>query len=98
MGTPFNSRDIPWGIPMPEVDPDIVGKTLYVWPDSLIAPIAFTEVALEAQGRDPKSTRISVIRMPRSISSWAKITSSFTPAGVDVGGVAASVGSPTHRR
>ncbi len=48
------SRDIPWGIPMPEVDPEIAGKTLYVWPDSLIAPIAFTEVALEAQNRDPE--------------------------------------------
>lgn len=44
------SRDIPWGIPMPEVDPDIVNKTLYVWPDSLIAPIAFTEAALEKRG------------------------------------------------
>ena len=48
------SRDIPWGIPMPVVDPDIEGKTLYVWPDSLIAPIAFTEAALEKQGRDPE--------------------------------------------
>jgi methionyl-tRNA synthetase len=49
------SRDIPWGIPMPEVDPDIVNKTLYVWPDSLIAPIAFTEAALEKKGLDPAS-------------------------------------------
>ncbi len=44
------SRDIPWGIPLPEVDPDVAGKTLYVWPDSLIAPITFTELALEARG------------------------------------------------
>ena len=29
-------------------------KTLYVWPDSLIAPISFSEVALKANGRDPK--------------------------------------------
>ncbi len=27
------------------------GKTLYVWPDSLIAPIVFTQVALEKSGR-----------------------------------------------
>jgi methionyl-tRNA synthetase len=47
------SRDIPWGIPMPEVDPDMAKKTLYVWPDSLIAPISFTEAALEAKGEDP---------------------------------------------
>jgi methionyl-tRNA synthetase len=30
------------------------GKTLYVWPDSLIAPISFSQVALKNQGRDPK--------------------------------------------
>ncbi len=48
------SRDVSWGIPMPkELDPEMEGKTLYVWPDSLIAPIAFTQVALKAQGRDP---------------------------------------------
>jgi methionyl-tRNA synthetase len=47
------SRDIPWGIPMPDVDPEIVGKTLYVWPDSLIAPISFSQVALEQKGLDP---------------------------------------------
>lgn len=49
------SRDVAWGIPMPvDVDPEMAGKTLYVWPDSLIAPIAFTQVALKGQGRDPK--------------------------------------------
>ncbi len=49
------TRDVTWGIPMPEdIDPDLKGKTLYVWPDSLIAPISFTKVALSKQGRDPK--------------------------------------------
>jgi len=33
--------------------PDMAGKTLYVWPDSLIAPISFSQVALAQQGRDP---------------------------------------------
>ena len=48
------TRDIAWGIPVPEdIDPDLAGKTLYVWPDSLIAPLSFTQVALEHQGRDP---------------------------------------------
>jgi len=47
------TRDIPWGIPMPDLDPDIAGKTLYVWPDSLIAPIAFCQLALERKGREP---------------------------------------------
>ena len=28
------------------------GKTLYVWPDSLIAPIIFTQVALSQMGHD----------------------------------------------
>jgi methionyl-tRNA synthetase len=47
------TRDIPWGIPVPEIDPEITGKTLYVWPDSLIAPIAFSQVALIQKGKDP---------------------------------------------
>lgn len=47
------TRDIAWGIPVPDVDPDLAGKTLYVWPDSLIAPIAFTQVALKERGDDP---------------------------------------------
>jgi methionyl-tRNA synthetase len=49
------SRDVAWGIPMPaDIDPEMKGKTLYVWPDSLIAPIAFTQVALKAKGKDPE--------------------------------------------
>jgi len=49
------TRDVSWGIPVPaEIDPDMKGKTLYVWPDSLIAPISFSRVALAKQGRDPK--------------------------------------------
>ncbi|MCC2679190.1 MAG: methionine--tRNA ligase [Pseudobdellovibrio sp.] len=47
------TRDVSWGIPVPpEIDPDMKGKTLYVWPDSLIAPIVFTQVALKQSGRD----------------------------------------------
>lgn len=50
------TRDVTWGIPVPpECDPDLVGKTLYVWPDSLIAPIVFTQVALKKSGRDPET-------------------------------------------
>ncbi|MGZ3724406.1 MAG: methionine--tRNA ligase [Pseudobdellovibrio sp.] len=46
------TRDVSWGIPVPpELDPDMKGKTLYVWPDSLIAPIVFTQVALEKSNR-----------------------------------------------
>lgn len=48
------TRDVSWGLPLPsDLDPDMVGKTLYVWPDSLIAPISFSQVALAASGRDP---------------------------------------------
>lgn len=48
------TRDVTWGIPVPaEIDPEMKDKTLYVWPDSLIAPISFTKVALSKQGRDP---------------------------------------------
>lgn len=49
------TRDVSWGIPVPEgLDPEMKGKTLYVWPDSLIAPIVFTQVALEKSGRNPE--------------------------------------------
>jgi len=48
------TRDIAWGIPLPiDLDPDMAGKTLYVWPDSLIAPISFSQVALIQKGLDP---------------------------------------------
>ncbi len=48
------TRDVTWGIPVPaEIDPEMKDKTLYVWPDSLIAPISFTKVALASLGRDP---------------------------------------------
>jgi len=47
------TRDVAWGLPVPpELDPELAGKTLYVWPDSLLAPISFTQVALQHQGRD----------------------------------------------
>jgi methionyl-tRNA synthetase len=47
------TRDIAWGIPVPDIDPELAGKTLYVWPDSLIAPISFSQVALVHKGLDP---------------------------------------------
>ena len=48
------TRDVAWGIPLPaDLDPDMAGKTLYVWPDSLIAPISFCQVALNQKGVDP---------------------------------------------
>ncbi|OFZ55068.1 MAG: methionine--tRNA ligase [Bdellovibrionales bacterium RIFOXYC1_FULL_54_43] len=48
------TRDVAWGIPLPtDLDPEMEGKTLYVWPDSLIAPISFTKVALNEKGADP---------------------------------------------
>ena len=47
------TRDVAWGIPVPEeLDPEMVGKTLYVWPDSLIAPISFSQLALQQRGAD----------------------------------------------
>jgi methionyl-tRNA synthetase len=46
------SRDVTWGIPMPvDLDPEMAGKSLYVWPDSLIAPISFSQVALKEKGK-----------------------------------------------
>src|SRR5690606_13624824 len=48
------TRDVTWGIPVPsEIDPEMKDKTLYVWPDSLIAPISFSKVALKNRGAKP---------------------------------------------
>jgi methionyl-tRNA synthetase len=47
------TRDVVWGLPLPaDLDPELAGKTLYVWPDSLIAPISFTQVALAQKRLD----------------------------------------------
>lgn len=47
------TRDVSWGIPVPtDLDEGMEGKTLYVWPESLIAPISFTKVALKKKGCD----------------------------------------------
>jgi methionyl-tRNA synthetase len=47
------TRDVAWGIPLPtDLDPDMAGKTLYVWPDSLIAPISFSQVAMIQKNED----------------------------------------------
>lgn len=53
------TRDVAWGIPVPKSHETFLKsegqpKTLYVWPDSLIAPIVFTQVALEKSGRSPE--------------------------------------------
>jgi methionyl-tRNA synthetase len=48
------TRDVEWGIPLPDIDPaidpELANKTLYVWPDSLIAPISFSQLALKKRG------------------------------------------------
>jgi len=50
------TRDVEWGIPVPPgLDAEMTGKTLYVWPDSLIAPISFSQLALTADGRGLES-------------------------------------------
>lgn len=46
------TRDIAWGVPVPEEETDLAGKTLYVWPDSLIAPLSFSQVALKQHGEN----------------------------------------------
>ncbi len=51
------SRDIDWGIPLPDLDPELAGKTLYVWPDSLIAPISFTRLCLQNRGEPEDAHR-----------------------------------------
>lgn len=48
------SRDVKWGISLSEhcglSDTERLAKTLYVWPESLIAPLSFTKQALSLRG------------------------------------------------
>tara|TARA_Y100001954_G_C15827537_1_gene613047 strand:+ start:1248 stop:3179 length:1932 start_codon:yes stop_codon:yes gene_type:complete len=49
------TRDVSWGIPVPkDRDEGMENKSLYVWPESLIAPISFTQTALKKKGLDPE--------------------------------------------
>lgn len=61
------TRDVAWGLPLPtDLDADLAGKTLYVWPDSLIAPISFSQVALQKRGEDPKRASDEFWRDPEA--------------------------------
>lgn len=50
---PFRlTGNIEWGVPAPEFDEDSKGLTVWVWPESLWAPISFTQTYLEQCGCD----------------------------------------------
>lgn len=50
---PFRlTGNIDWGVPAPKFEQDGEDLTVWVWPESLWAPISFTQTYLEAQGRD----------------------------------------------
>ena len=54
---PFRlTGNIEWGVPAPELE-DEKGLTVWVWPESLWAPISFTVAYLAAQGRDTEEWR-----------------------------------------
>ena len=54
---PFRlTGNIEWGVPAPELE-DEKGLTVWVWPESLWAPISFTVAHLAAQGRDTEEWR-----------------------------------------
>ncbi|HHY83377.1 MAG TPA: class I tRNA ligase family protein [Clostridiales bacterium] len=49
---PFRlTGNVEWGVPAPEKE-GVKGLTFWVWPESLWAPISFTKVYLEQQGKD----------------------------------------------
>lgn len=48
---PFRiSGNIDWGVPIPDKD-DMTGLTFWVWPESLWAPISFTQAYLKSVGK-----------------------------------------------
>ena len=50
---PFRlTGNIEWGIAAPSLDGSLEGATVWCWPESLWAPIAFSQAALEMSGRD----------------------------------------------
>ncbi len=50
---PFRlTGNIEWGVPAPKFEKDGEDLTVWVWPESLWAPISFTQTYLESQGRD----------------------------------------------
>ncbi|MDE7294750.1 MAG: class I tRNA ligase family protein [Oscillospiraceae bacterium] len=54
---PFRlTGNIEWGVPAPSLEGS-EGLTVWVWPESLWAPISFTVAYLEAQGRDREEWR-----------------------------------------
>ena len=49
---PFRlTGNIEWGVPAPSIE-GLDGLTIWVWPESLWAPISFTKTYLEMQGKD----------------------------------------------
>ena len=49
---PFRlTGNIEWGVPAPDFENDGDALTVWVWPESLWAPISFTQTYLEQQGR-----------------------------------------------
>lgn len=52
---PFRlTGNIEWGVPAPVFEPGSDGLTVWVWPESLWAPISFTQAYLEQIGHDPE--------------------------------------------
>ncbi len=50
---PFRlTGNIEWGVPAPVFEPGSEGLTVWVWPESLWAPISFTQAYLESIGHD----------------------------------------------
>lgn len=55
---PFRlTGNIEWGIKAPQLDDDLSDLTVWCWPESLWAPIAFSQAALEKSGRDADTWR-----------------------------------------
>ncbi|MGI6563628.1 MAG: class I tRNA ligase family protein [Clostridia bacterium] len=51
---PFRlTGNIDWGVPAPNLE-GLEGLTIWVWPESLWAPLSFTKTYLEKIGRDPE--------------------------------------------
>lgn len=56
---PFRlTGNIEWGVKAPDLDGTLPDATVWCWPESLWAPIAFSQAALEESGRDAADWRV----------------------------------------
>ena len=72
------TRDIEWGIPIPNQPPDMEGKRIYVWFDAVIGYLSAAKSGLPTRASLRHGRSGGRIRTSSTTTSWARTTSSST--------------------